>query len=127
MELKPLIFYAGNMVMLQGQIMQKPAMMLVNVRYISHWIPPTRIELVPLAPEANALSAELRGLIHDTIPDFLPLLKSEVIQGCISDCWQKPENQIVENGRIKGKWASTDGFYPPMSFSYMLSCLNSWR
>jgi hypothetical protein len=58
--------------------MQKPAIMLVYVRYISHWIPPTRIELVPLAPEANALSAELRGLIPHTITDFILILKPEL-------------------------------------------------
>ena len=46
------------------------------VRYIAHWIPPTRIELVPLAPEANALSAELRGLTKITIADFTLFHKS---------------------------------------------------
>lgn len=38
---------------------QKPALWLVNVRVISHSIPLTGLEPVPLPPEGNALSTEL--------------------------------------------------------------------
>lgn len=42
---------------------------------MSYLVPPTGIEPAPLAPEANALSAELRGHIAVTIADSRGYLK----------------------------------------------------